>query len=265
MDCNDIRSRFTDYFDGALDESVENAVERHIAECTECGAEFASLQELYSRLGRIPEREPEQEMSERFYSMLGMYRNSRDGASGGTSTGMWPSFLRWKTHLATAAAVILVFGFTSGSVFERVRNNDREIDGIKTEMAAMRQLLTAALLTQDSAVERLRGISMSRELTDPDDRLVSALITSLNTDPDVNVRLAAVEAIQRYGDRDWVRTRLVDSMDYQSSPLVQIALIELYADIKDKQAIPVLEAVAGDETSMEPVKARARLAMERIM
>ena len=106
---------------------------------------------------------------------------------------------------------------------------------------------------------------MSREITDPDEQFLSALIKRLNTDPDVNVRIAALNAMSQYSDRDWVRTELVYSLPRQTSPNVQVALIELLAYVKEKQAADAFQQIIDDDSSLEPVKKRARFAMEQII
>jgi HEAT repeat protein len=65
-----------------------------------------------------------------------------------------------------------------------------------------------------------------------DKRVLTALLDSARSDPNVNVRLAAVDALAGYVDQGAVRTSLMDSLEVETSPLVQLA---------------VLEAVAGEE------------------
>jgi HEAT repeat protein len=95
----------------------------------------------------------------------------------------------------------------------------------------MNRLVTISLLEHQSVTERLRGASYSR-LTPPDERVLAALLGTAAQDPNINVRLAAVEALTPYANRPSVRSGLLDSLSSQRSPLVQLA---------------VLEAVVGDD------------------
>ena len=56
----------------------------------------------------------------------------------------------------------------------------------------MRQLVTLSLLQQQSAGDRLQGVNWSYRVEQPDTAVLAALLTTVNHDPNVNVRLAAV-------------------------------------------------------------------------
>lgn len=100
----------------------------------------------------------------------------------------------------------------------------------------MRQLVTLSLLQQQSASDRLRGVNWSYRLEVPDNEVLSALLHTLNNDDNVNVRLAAVDALYKFADSGTVRRSLRQSLPAQSSPIVQIALIDMMADLNDPQS-----------------------------
>ena len=131
-------------------------------------------------------------------------------------------------------------------------------------MADMRQLVTLSLLNQSSANERLRGVYMSRDIAEPDDKFLSALVSTLNSDPNVSVRLAAVDALHQFSDFPEVRTDLVTSLPGQTSPLVQISLIDTLVRLRERRALDAFKTIAEDPRSIEPVKKRARMAISTI-
>ena len=61
-----------------------------------------------------------------------------------------------------------------------------------------------------------------------------------------------------------VREELVRSLSTQMSPHVQIALIDLLAEIREQSALVVLEQIAESSQHLEPVKKRARKGIELI-
>jgi HEAT repeat protein len=148
---------------------------------------------------------------------------------------------------------------------EKGRIKDMEIANLRQEVTQMRELVTISMLSQSSAIDRLQGVSMSREVGNPDDRLLDALIRTMETDPNVNVRLAAVDALGKYGDREWIRKALVISLKSQSSPLVQVSLIDLLVDLREPRAKGILTSLAADENSPEPVRKRARAGLEKMI
>jgi hypothetical protein len=102
-----------------------------------------------------------------------------------------------------------------------------EIHALRDEVRSLSRLVTLSLLKQDSASERLRGVSFGREAGRGDDRVLQALLDTLRHDPDVNVRLAAVDALAPALGQPAVRGQLVLEVGAQRSPIVQIALIDM--------------------------------------
>ena len=56
---------------------------------------------------------------------------------------------------------------------------------------------------------------------------MEALLESVRNDPNVNVRLVALEALARQIDSPRVRAGLIDSLPRQDSPMLQVALAEI--------------------------------------
>ncbi len=102
-----------------------------------------------------------------------------------------------------------------------------EIHALRDEVRSLSRLVTLSLLKQDSASERLRGVSFGRAAGSSDDRVLQALLDTLRHDPDVNVRLAAVDALAPALAQPAVRGQLVQEVGAQRSPMVQIALIDM--------------------------------------
>lgn len=260
-----------DFLLGGLDRESAAQFEEHITVCENCMTELEGMRRVWSAMGQIPQEKPGPEVSARFYTMLAAYREGLNGASAKVSwfekangwlAGWWPR--RPVIQMGTAVAFLIV-GVLAGQM-AAVRNGSKnEIAGMRKEMQDMRELVTLALLEQPSAVERLRGVSMSRQLTEVDNQLVYTLLKTLNTDPNVNVRIAATDAIRNYCDRDWVRIELIRSLESQTSPLVQVSLIDVLFSIREKRASDAYKSLIEDERSIEPVKKRARLALDRII
>jgi hypothetical protein len=102
-----------------------------------------------------------------------------------------------------------------------------EIHALRDEVRSLSRLVTLSLLKQDSASERLRGVSFGRDAGRGDDRVLQALLDTLRHDPDVNVRLATVDALAPALGQPAVRGQLVREVGAQRSPMVQIALIDM--------------------------------------
>jgi hypothetical protein len=140
--------------------------------------------------------------------------------------GFWPSA---RMAQAAVAAFTLLVGIGLGLTLRR----ENDIAGLRREMSSMGQTVALALLDHSAATERLRGVSLGAAALeggrDDDAALAIAdgLLDVVRYDESENVRLAAVEALQRIADRPRVREGLVDALPRQHSPLVQMTLADV--------------------------------------
>jgi HEAT repeat protein len=84
--------------------------------------------------------------------------------------------------------------------------------------------------------------------------VTSALIQTLNNDSNVNVRLAALEALKPYAQNSNIREQLVRSIPKQESPLVQVSLAELMAALQEKSSVKELQKILHDDNTPVDVK-----------
>ena len=102
----------------------------------------------------------------------------------------------------------------------------------------MRQLMTLSLLQQQSAADRLQGVTWSYRVAPSDTEVLSALLNTVNHDPSVDVRLSAVDALKAMKASPIARRGLIQALGKQTSPLVQVAITDAIVDLRDKQAPP---------------------------
>jgi hypothetical protein len=95
------------------------------------------------------------------------------------------------------------------------------------------------------------------ELHKPDDEIVDVLFKTLRNDPNTNVRLAALEALSRFHEDPAIRKRLVTGLTEQTDPMVQIRLIQLMVEMKEKEIVDDLKQMVDDEGTMKAVKDEA--------
>jgi HEAT repeat protein len=90
-----------------------------------------------------------------------------------------------------------------------------------------------------------------------DDDIVKALFHTLHTDPTTNVRLAALEALAKFRHEEDVRKGLVEALSRISDPMVQIKLIQLMVDMKEKGVVQDLQKIVDDDAALKAVKDEA--------
>jgi hypothetical protein len=174
----------------------------------------------------------------------------------------WPAQPAWQ---AAIACILLIAGIFAGR-YEAAAPKEMtpEMAQLKGQVEGLRQLVALSLLQAQSPSDRLRGVSFSSQIARPDAEVEQSLLHAINHDANVNVRLSAVDAIEKYAGDPAVRRALVDAVVVQDSPIVQCALIDLLVDVKDRDSAPVLRRIAQDGQTDETVRQRATLAIQKL-
>lgn len=172
-------------------------------------------------------------------------------------------YARWPLA-GMAAAAVLVLGVAIGRATVPAQRPDPTLTELRQELHDMRQMVTLSLLQQQSATERLKGVSFTSQIDRPGGEIVSALLDTLMHDQNVNVRLASIDALKRFADRPDVRRATLDGLTTQTSPMVQIALIDMMVELNDRSAVAPLQRLSRDETINQAVRERAAWGLQRI-
>jgi len=120
------------------------------------------------------------------------------------------------------------------------------------------------LLNDESASERLRAVNYVEEIGTPDKKIVAALINTINTDKNVNVRLAALNAMNKFSGSQAVRDSLVASLSKQTEPIMQIVLINMLTESKEQKARAPIEKILLDKNVLPPVKEIAQKGLKQL-
>ena len=238
MDCHQIEKLLPDYLQEVLNATDSQAVGLHLRECAACREEV----ELWNALGTVPQERPSPMLRRQFEMMLDAYQYGRH-AEPRHSHFAWPASLRVFAPTAAALA-LLVIGFLGGMYLDRSRTNSEDIASLHRELASTRQLVALSMLQQQSASDRLQGVSWSTRIDTADPQIKDALLHTLRFDSSVDVRLAALDALRRYTDQAPVRNIIEDSFRNQGSPLVQIALVDFMVEQRDRAALQKLRQFA---------------------
>ncbi|MGA3187143.1 MAG: zf-HC2 domain-containing protein [Bryobacteraceae bacterium] len=264
MNCDETRLILPEYLNESLGEAQELAFSSHLATCEACRAEAERLGSLWRGLALLPGTfpEPGSNVRDRFYESLAAYRHGMESARHGWReklAALWPRQPAWQMGISFALLVIGV------GVGYEVRPAGSEVAQLRGEVSGMRQMVALSLMQQQSAGERLRGVSWAYRVESSDTEVLSALLATVNNDASVNVRLAAVDALHAFGASPVTRTAIIQSIPKQTAPLVQIALIELLVDLKVTESATELKKLSADETVDTSVRERAKWALGKLL
>ncbi len=121
--------------------------------------------------------------------------------------------------------------------------SNEDVHALREEVRSLGHLVALSLLRNESAADRLQGVSYSREAGTGDPRILAALLEAANRDPNDNVRLAAIDALRPLLGRSEVRDSLLAGFEGQRSPLVQIAVVDAVAASSSRDAGPALRSL----------------------
>jgi len=260
MTCQQAREQF-------LTPSAE--LESHLSGCPACAAEASSLREVWARMegrleGMLPDEEPSPDVSARFYSMLEGYKQGQEAAK--SKARWWQAWMPHPAFQAAMAALLLAVGGLTGFLFtgRTSTGGGAELADLRKELHSTRQLMVLSMMQQQSASERIEGVSITRRMTRPDPEVKEALFEAVESDTDVNVRLAALDALRPMLSQPGLLKRLLDSLMKQRSPMVQISMIDLMVETKHREALNILQQVKADKDGNPTVRQRAEWAIGQL-
>ncbi len=151
--------------------------------------------------------------------------------------------------------VCLLVGYVIGFRIDGGGNGSNgDVAKLRSEVVNMQRLVMLSLLKTESASERIRGANWSERITRPDPEVFSALFETLNYDPVVNVRLAALEALSKYYDETEVKKGIIGSLLRQTSPLIQLALIQVITTVNDVEGMAALKELLKNKDLNKTVR-----------
>jgi len=267
MKCEQIGELLPDYLQGNLSPEQDNSVENHLEGCPACSEEVA----LWKKLSLLPVEQPSPASRVRFEAMLHAYQTGRaDQVGAGFERGKPSSFwstLNWLRSPLGALAygvALLAIGTYIGTHMSGSNTHSQELAAMHSELTNMRQLVVLSMLQQQSAGERLQGVTWSRREEQLDPQILSALLHTLRYDGSVDVRLAALDALSRRGRQPLVHKGVADSLQEQQSPLVQVALIDLLLEWRDPDVVQRLQRLQQIPNLNPTVRQRAEWAMSKL-
>lgn len=206
---------------------------------------------LDAALKQMNERSPSLLLDDQFYAML-----KQEKAKQKRFSFEIPSWSVLMPRLAFAAS-FSILGFFAAYVFVN-RTAAPEVQQLTQEVSDLKEMMMLSLLEKESATDRLRAVSLTDEMEQASTTVTEALIKTLNNDENVNVRLAALDALKPYVADSAVRMALVKSISRQESPLVQVAMAELMAAIQERKSLKEFEKMLKSETTPAEVKKRIK-------
>lgn len=244
-----IREKLIDYIDGRLPDSEKAELDLWLDKNPAGREEYEQLKSLLKRLEEDVPEVPSGKLIRRYEDWL-------DGNLAQARPESKPLF--FPTWLKIAASlVLLILAGGGGYLIQSTLDQKAEVARLQRELAETKQLVLSQLRDEQSASQRMMGVYAANELSTADEEIINVLAKAMEEDPSSNVRLAALEALSRFYQDERVRPLLIGSLNRQTDPVVQIALIQWLVQMKEKSILQDLEKITRGNSPVKAVKDEA--------
>jgi hypothetical protein len=241
MNCEKYEALFTGWIEKDLTTAESKDLEQHISGCAGCKQELEAMQVLWQDMGEIEAPDPSPHLRVKFQAMLNTYKAEVEHRN------VWDNFKEsigqlwhWRPQLAFPyQAAILLVCFAGGYLLFHTANSDQneKLQTLSTQVHDLKQTMMLALLENPSASERMRAVNYTSEIKHADKEIIDALLTTLNNDDNVNVRLSTLDVLSHMANHPEVREGLIKSIEQQDSPLMQSAIADVMIKLQEKRSV----------------------------
>jgi len=263
MTSEELRQLIPEYLSGRLGPEGKALFEEQLSKEAELQFELEELRAAWHGLGLIPGAQPSAAMRARFYQRLNDIQSGRSHPVRG-GFAWWKPGLSGLVRQITIVLALFCLGMYVGRVSMGVAPSNNQSAQLQGQIQNLRQTMALSLLDRQSAASRLEGVSWSSQVDHPDGDLLSALIATLEHDSNTNVRLAALDALEKFSGEAPVRQAMVKALSNQDSPLVQIALIDALVHIREKTAAGEFRKLSTEADTNSSVRQRAQWALHSL-
>jgi hypothetical protein len=272
MDCHYYKERLTLLLSNSLNSSERKELEKHLSNCPDCQLEFEVSQRIWNLMGEMPMPEPSPNMRAGFNAILNNFKEEH--ATNQNSLHVWLNKIQEHWHFRVRprfafGLVMVMIGLVTGYLLNRPNEAavtyHRQIDSLSSQVSEMKQVMMLSLLQDPSASQRMLAVGYTDEISSVNNKVVDALLTTLNEDPNVNVRLITLEALVKFSNEPRVREGLVQSITKQDSPLLQSAIADVMVKLQEKRSVKSMQKLLRKKDLNQMVKTKIEQSIQKLI
>lgn len=264
MKCAEVENYITDYIDGNLDKDTRNDIEKHLTTCSNCREVEKQYREMLQVISDTPEEEPAPSLRSDFYKML----QRETGKMNDTEKRIVPKKYLFLFGRIAAGLALLIAGTFIGMLIQKGFQKDKnagQIADLQSEVKSMKEMMMHTMLKEESPSQRIKAVNIADQIPGDDPGVIKALIHTMNTDKNMNVRLAAVYSLEKFADNPVVKDSLLTSLRKQTDPVVQVVLMNILVKNKDSRAVGPMRAIISNSNTLPEVKNIAEKSIEVLL
>jgi hypothetical protein len=260
MKCEEVETKMIDYLDKTLSESEGHEIEKHLETCERCLDELKDTQHVLNLISDSEMIKPDDSLRINFYHML---HSEIKKSSESSKQSIYKTHAPWynSTRYRIAAGIaLLICGTFIGMLINggfNYSSASNELKQLRSEVLDLKKATMFTMLKEESSSDRIQAVSYAGDLRNPDQNVIDELIKTLNNDKNVNVRMAAAYALSKFAGQRAVSDSLVKSLSQQSDPILQVTLINILAERKEKSALRPIQEIIANKSTLKEVRAVA--------
>jgi len=261
MKCEEYKERLADWHMGRLDTASAAELEQHLNTCADCREALVATGFVLDSINNLQDPVPSVQMKVDFRGMLDDFKAAEKKKLSVGSIGPW--LLQPRLPLAYGLVILLCIG--GAYLVGRSSKQDPEVQELHAAPQEQKQTMMLAMLDDPLASERIKAVSYTNDLKKVDDKVIDALFITLNNDPNVNVRLSALEALAALGNHPEVRTGLIKSIPTQDSPVIQLAIADVMLKLQEKGAVSSFRELLKQKGLDDEVKKKVKETITKLI
>ncbi len=268
MKCDEVETILIDYLEGNLDEKAGHEIEKHLEGCNSCLDSLRESQDIMKLMSASRLEKPDELLRISFYHML--HDEIKKEEKGKKMSMIMPSAFRSHRSIFYAAAgiALLICGTLLGMLISTElsgRKNSEHISRLQSEVTALKETAIYSMLSRQSSSDRIQAVNYVDDLPNPDQPIIDVLVNTLNHDKNVNVRMAAAYALEKFADKPSVCNSLVRSLSQQEDPILQVTLINILVERKVKSAVAPIRQIINNKSTLKEVRTVAESGIKTLI
>lgn len=257
MKCEEVDVLMIDYLDNKLEPEQVRQIEKHLETCERCLDGLKNTQSLLQMMSGEEMEKPDESLRINFYHMLhGEIKRNEENKTAPAKEASVHWYERNIYRIAAGVALLIAGTFIGMIIYSGFSGSGqaKELSQLKSEVTELRKTAMFTMLKDVSPSNRLQAVDYANSIDFPDENIVNAIVKTLNNDKNVNVRMAAAYALTKFTGVQSVRDSLVKSLSIQTDPIMQVTLINILVELREKNALKPIEQIISSDKTMQEVK-----------
>jgi hypothetical protein len=268
MKCEEVENKMIDYLDRNLEEDERVEIEKHLERCERCLDALKDNQKILIQISGESMVKPQDSLRINFYHMLHSEIRKNEEKNSihiNKRSNPWYNISRYR--IAAAIALLVSGTFIGMFIYSGINSSyeSGELMKLQSEVSDLKKATMFTMLKDGSSSERIQAVSYAEDIGESDANVIDVLVKTLNNDKNVSVRMASAYALSEFANQKAVSDSLVRSLSIQTDPILQITLINILAERREKGALRTIQEIIANKSTINEVRTAAQNSLRALI